>query len=101
MIAAASTRKLKVDPAIRTVDGCVSISGTRHSVPHTLAYSCKLVPPPLAYVSYFESLSPNTPDLQTIFGLVVYPSELLDCPSRALFRGYAKLSKGQPFRNWP
>src|ERR1700675_2629257 len=38
MMAAASIRKLKADPAIRTVDVGSSISGTRHSVPITLTY---------------------------------------------------------------
>src|ERR1700736_4735062 len=32
MIAAASTRKLKVDPLMRTYVGCVSVTGTTRSV---------------------------------------------------------------------
>src|SRR6476646_7597848 len=57
MMAAARIRRLKVDPAIRTVDGVVSVSGTRHSVPITLAHSCKLVTSSLLRVSQFESLT--------------------------------------------
>ena len=52
MIAAARMRKLKVAPAIRTVDVGASISGTRHSVPITLAYSSQLVAPSVARVAY-------------------------------------------------
>src|SRR5579885_984725 len=39
MIAAAITRRLNVDPVIRTMDGGVSVADTTCSVLHTLAHS--------------------------------------------------------------
>src|SRR5579859_5841797 len=81
MIAAARIRRLKVDPAIRIVDGGVSVSGTRRSVPFTLAHSCKLVRPSLAHVSHFASTG----------GLRQYP------PSLAFFLfTQANSSRGPP-----
>src|SRR6476646_5027999 len=62
MMAAARIRRLNVDPAIRTVDCGDSVSGTGHSVPITLAHSCKLVTSSLLRVSQVESLYANPPD---------------------------------------
>src|SRR5690348_80935 len=60
MIAAARILRLNVEPAIRIVDGCVSISGTTHSVPITLTHSSKLTGTLGAPVSHFESPAPPT-----------------------------------------
>src|SRR5580658_2314471 len=91
MTAAARIRKLKFDPAIRTVDVVVSISGTRHSVPFTLTQSCKLVTRSLARVSYFKSSTLNLPDTWTLFGTDVYAIEPLERPSQESFRACARL----------
>src|ERR1700730_6432963 len=103
MMAAARIRRLKVDPAMRTVDVGVSSSGsgTRHSVPITLAYSCKLVRLSRATVAHFQSPnSKNRMQRRAKAGLFTQ-ANLRNVSPQARFLACARLSHGQTLRNWP
>src|SRR5690242_9879388 len=92
MIAAARILRLNVEPAIRIVDGCVSISGTTHSVPITLTHSSKLTGTLGVPVSHFESPTPLQPVSSSLFTSGMYASELPQAPLLASSCSCAKLS---------
>src|SRR5579859_5403059 len=92
MIAAARILRLNVEPAIRIVDGCVSISGTTHSVPITLTHSSKLTGTLGVYVSHFESPATPRTDSRPLSTSGMQASDLPQTPFLASSCSCAKLS---------